>query len=145
MENTKVLRALVAIVAIAFLAPGAWAIPMVVTEVAPGVYVHQGRHEVQSAENRGDISNASFVVGSEAVAVIDTSSSLALGQELREAIRGVTEKPIKYVINTHMHPDHVLCNAAFKQDKPTFVGHYKLARARHSQRKLRYRQQADVG
>jgi quinoprotein relay system zinc metallohydrolase 2 len=107
----------------------AYAAPAEVNEVAPGVFVHQGRHEVQSAENRGDISNASFVVGGEAVAVIDTSGSLAMGQDLRDAIRAVTDKPIKYVINTHMHPDHVLGNAAFKQDNPIFVGHYKLARA----------------
>ena len=40
------------------------------SEVAPGVYVHQGLYEVQSEENGGDIANASFVVGSEAVAVI---------------------------------------------------------------------------
>jgi len=100
-----------------------------VTEVAPGVFVHQGRYEVQSPDNRGDIANASFVVGDEAVAVIDTSGSAVMGEELRDAIRGVTNKPIKYVINTHMHPDHVFGNAAFKQDNPTFVGHYKLARA----------------
>lgn len=105
----------------------AHAATMDVTEVAPGVFVHQGRYEVQSPDNRGDISNASFVVGSEAVAVIDTSGSAVLGEELRDAIRAVTNKPIRYVINTHMHPDHVLGNAAFKQDKPTFVGHYKLA------------------
>ncbi|MGH6735760.1 MAG: quinoprotein relay system zinc metallohydrolase 2 [Methyloceanibacter sp.] len=98
-------------------------------EVVPGVFVHQGRYEVQSPENRGDIANAGFIVGSEAVAVIDTSGSAAMGSELRDAIRAVSDKPIKYVINTHMHPDHVLGNAAFKQDNPTFVGHYKLARA----------------
>jgi len=107
----------------------AYAAPAEVSEVAPGVFVHQGRYEVQSPENRGDMSNASFVVGSEAVAVIDTSGSEVMGEELREAIRAVTDKPIKYVINTHMHPDHVFGNAAFKQDNPTYVGHYKLARA----------------
>jgi quinoprotein relay system zinc metallohydrolase 2 len=100
-----------------------------VMEVAPGVFVHQGRYEVQSPENRGDMSNASFVVGSEAVVVIDTSGSAVMGRELREAIRAVTDKPIRYVINTHMHPDHVLGNTAFKEDEPTYVGHYKLARA----------------
>lgn len=107
----------------------AHAAPADVTEIAPGVFVHQGRYEVQSPENRGDMSNASFVVGDEAVAVIDTSGSEVMGEALREAIRAVTDKPIKYVINTHMHPDHVFGNAAFKQDNPTYIGHYKLARA----------------
>lgn len=100
-----------------------------VVEVAPGVFVHQGLYEEQSPTNRGDISNAAFVVGNDAVAVIDTLGSFKIGEALRRAVRAVTDKPIRYVINTHMHPDHVFGNAAFKADNPAFVGHHKLARA----------------
>ena len=99
-----------------------------VSEIAPGVFVHQGRYEMQSPENRGDMANAGFVVGSDAVAVIDTLGSVKVGRELRNAIRAVTNKPIRYVINTHMHPDHVFGNAAFKEDAPAFVANHKLAR-----------------
>jgi quinoprotein relay system zinc metallohydrolase 2 len=99
-----------------------------VAEIAPGIFVHQGRYEVQSPENRGDMANASFIVGNDAVAVIDTLGSAKVGQEFHAAIRAVTDRPIKYVINSHMHPDHVFGNTAFKADNPTFVGHYKLAR-----------------
>jgi quinoprotein relay system zinc metallohydrolase 2 len=92
------------------------------------VFVHQGRYEIQSPENRGDMANACFVIGREGVAVIDTLGSAVAGRELRDAIRAVTNKPIRYVINTHMHPDHVFGNAAFQEDKPVYVGHHKLAR-----------------
>src|SRR5712691_7340983 len=98
------------------------------SEVAPGVFVHQGRYELQSPENKGDMANASFVVGDVGVTVIDTLGSASAGSALRNSIRAVTDKPIKYVINTHMHPDHVFGNTAFKQDNPTFVANRKLAR-----------------
>jgi quinoprotein relay system zinc metallohydrolase 2 len=98
------------------------------SEIAPGIFVHQGRYEVQSPDNQGDMANASFVIGNECVAVIDTLGSTVAGRELLAAIRAATNKPIRYVINTHMHPDHVFGNAAFKDDAPIFVGHHKLAR-----------------
>jgi quinoprotein relay system zinc metallohydrolase 2 len=108
--------------------PAALADQADISEIAPGVFVHQGRYEIQSPENRGDMANACFVVGRDGVAVIDTLGSAVAGRELRDAIRAVTNKPIRYVINTHMHPDHVFGNAAFKEDDPVYVGHHKLAR-----------------
>lgn len=94
-----------------------------------GIYVHHGAHLDIDTGYQGDICNMSFVVGSKGVAVIDTGGSLKVGQQLRAAIRKVTVKPILYVINTHVHPDHIYGNAAFVQDKPQFVGHAKLATA----------------
>ena len=98
------------------------------SEIAPGVFVHQGLVEMQSPENEGDMANAGFVVGSESVAVIDTLGSAVVGERLRNAVRAVTNKPIRYVINTHMHPDHVFGNVVFKEDAPAFVANHKLAR-----------------
>ncbi len=98
------------------------------TEIAPGVFVHRGHHGLVSAENFGDISNAGLIVGKDAAAVIDTSGSAKMGHHLLKVMRAVTDKPIRYVINTHMHPDHVLGNAAFKSDNTTFVAHHKMAR-----------------
>ncbi|HEU4708144.1 MAG TPA: quinoprotein relay system zinc metallohydrolase 2 [Methylophilaceae bacterium] len=103
------------------------ALPM--EKVAEGIYVHHGVHEDLDEGYHGDIANIGFIVGSKGVAVIDSGGSLKVGQRLHESIRQVTQLPILYVINTHVHPDHVFGNAAFLQDKPVFVGHEKLPHA----------------
>lgn len=100
-----------------------------IDEVAPGVFVHSGRHALAAAGNRGDICNISFVVGSRGVAVIDTGGSALVGRDLLAAIKSRTSHPVTHVISTHMHPDHVLGNIAFSGEKPVFVGHHKLLRA----------------
>jgi quinoprotein relay system zinc metallohydrolase 2 len=100
-----------------------------VNQVAPGIYVHWGVQEFSDTKNHGAIANIGFIVGQRCVAVIDTGGNPGQGRALKNAIENITPKPVCYVINTHVHPDHIYGNSAFKNMGAKFVGHEKLARA----------------
>jgi quinoprotein relay system zinc metallohydrolase 2 len=102
---------------------------LTVNEVAPGVYVHWGVQEFSDANNHGAIANIGFILGQRCVAVIDSGGNPGQGEALKNAIERVTNKPICYVVNSHVHPDHIYGNVAFKSTGAKFVGHEKLARA----------------
>jgi quinoprotein relay system zinc metallohydrolase 2 len=103
--------------------------PLPMREIAEGIHVYQAPYALARPANEGAIANLGFIIGRDAVAVIDTGGSLHAGRRLLAAVRARTTLPIRYVVNTHMHPDHVLGNAAFAGEAPRYVGHHKLARA----------------
>jgi len=103
--------------------------PLPVKQIAPGIYLHLSQHHWPDRDNHGEIANIGFIVGDKCVAVIDSGGSPQQGIALRSAIKQTTTKPVCYVINTHVHPDHIYGNIAFKEPGIQFVGHHKLARA----------------
>ncbi len=98
-------------------------------EIAPGVHVRRGVQEIATAHNLDAIANVGFVIGRDAVAVIDPGGSLADGARLRRRIRSITNRPIRFVLLSHVHPDHIFGAGAFLDDEPTFIGHANLPTA----------------
>ncbi len=78
-------------------------------ELAPGVWAAISLPGSHAGGNTG------FVVGKDSVAVIDTFQTPAAAEALLAAIRKTTPLPIRYVIDTHYHLDHVAGNNVFAQ------------------------------
>ena len=113
------------------LLPAAWLLaagsvaaqPLQPEEVAPGVWMVQGVSALGSSANRNFISNAAFVVTPEGVVVIDALGSPPLAQELIRAIGRVTSQPIRHLIVTHYHADHIYGLQAFQALGATITAH----------------------
>ena len=102
---------------------------MSLQEVVPGMFIRAGVDQDATVQNVDAIANIGFIVGKDAVLVTDSGGSLADGQWLRRAIRSKTDKPIRYVVLSHVHPDHTFGAGAFAEDHPVYIGHAKLPEA----------------
>jgi len=121
-------RGLVGLVGIVFLAclgapAPVRAQPVLPVEVKPGVWMVQGASALGSPANRNFISNAAFVVTPEGVLVVDALGSPALAQELVAAIARITPQPIRHVVVTHYHADHIYGLQVFKALGATITAH----------------------
>lgn len=92
-------------------------------EVAPGVWMVQGASALGTPANRNFISNAAFVVTPEGVVVVDALGSPALAAELIQAIGRITTQPIRQLIVTHYHADHIYGLQAFKAAGAAITAH----------------------
>jgi cyclase len=86
----------------------------VVTPIAENVYsIVSPSFGLPTPENKGWNSNSHFVVTEKGVLLFDTGSSESIGNKIKNAIKSVTDQPVRWVINSHSHADHWLGNAAF--------------------------------
>lgn len=82
-------------------------------QIADDTWVVEGSTDNFAKDNGGAIVNVAFIDTGDGVLLIDTGPSRRYGEALRELIRQTTGKPVKRVLLTHHHPDHVLGNQAF--------------------------------
>ena len=119
----RVVRALAATSLWAVAAAGHAAEPLRAQRVSDTVWFVQGEAALGSIANRNFISNAAFVVTRQGVVVIDALGSPALAAELLATIRQVTAEPVRTVIVTHYHADHIYGLQAFKTAGASIVAH----------------------
>lgn len=84
-------------------------------QVAPHSYAWIGPYGPPTKENQGFRMNLGFVVGAEAVAVIDSGYGDDMASAMLGHIRNITERPVRYVINTNSQPHRILGSGAFRR------------------------------
>lgn len=91
-------------------------------EVAQGVYALIASTDFPPASPTLAIANGGIVIGSESVLVIDSFQNSDLAELLIATVKSLTDKPIKYVLNTHYHFDHTGGNVAFVKQNIPVIG-----------------------
>ena len=88
-----------------------------IKKIGDGVYAAISPGESKAGANAG------FVIGDDGVAVIDTFEDASAAKVLLEEIRKITKLPIRFVVNTHYHLDHVAGNGVFADAGAVVVAH----------------------
>ncbi len=83
-------------------------------KVSKHVYFVQGKAGI-ATDNAGFISNAGFVVTNDGVVVFDALGTPSLATRLYKEIRKVTKQPVRYVVMSHYHADHLYGLQVFKE------------------------------
>ncbi len=97
------------------------------TQLSKRVWMIYSPDGFPTPENRGMMSNVTFVVTSAGVVVLDSGSSLQIGQMAIRMIRKVTPQPVVAIFNSHFHGDHWLGNDAFVREFGQNLPIYALA------------------
>lgn len=84
--------------------------PFTLHDLGHGVWAAIDNPEAKAVQSG---SNAGFVIGDDGVLVVDTFQRTEAAQQLLGAIREKTKLPIRFVVNTHYHLDHVMGNNIF--------------------------------
>lgn len=98
-----------------------------IKKIGDGVYAAISPGESSAGANAG------FVIGDDGVAVIDTFEDAAAAKVLLEEIRKITKLPIRFVVNTHYHIDHVAGNGVFAETGATIVAHRNVREWIHTE------------
>ena len=91
-----------------------------VTESFETVDVAEGVVAFIAAESRGNLvnSNCVAIIGDDGVVVVDSGQIPTLTRRMLAQIRARTDKPVRYVVNTHWHWDHALANVVYEEAFP---------------------------
>ncbi len=119
----SLLRCLLFVLALVGLPARAPAQPVKAVQVAERVWFVQGGAALGSPANRNFISNAGFVVTDDGVVVIDALGAPVLAEELLAEIRRVTPQPVRHVVLTHYHADHVYGLQVFRAAGANIIAH----------------------